>query len=66
MCKCSQENCDLEVSENNDKCILHCEKDDSKNMNFWNEFSSYIDRDSKESIKISNFIFPCVYKNNFE
>ena len=66
MCKCSQENCNLEVFENANKCILHCEKDDSKNMNFWNEFSSYIDRDSKESIKISNFIFPCVYKNNFE
>lgn len=66
MCKCSQENCDLEVFENADKCILHCEKDDSKNMNFWNEFNSYIDRNSEESIKISNFIFPCVYRNNFE
>lgn len=28
MCKCSQENCNLEVSENSDKCILHCEKND--------------------------------------
>ncbi len=28
MCKCSQKNCDLEVFENSDKCILHCEKDD--------------------------------------
>ena len=27
MCKCSKENCDLEVFENADKCILHCEKD---------------------------------------
>ena len=32
MCKCSQENCDLEVSENNDKCILHCEKNDWKKL----------------------------------
>ncbi|MDD2895260.1 MAG: pentapeptide repeat-containing protein [Aliarcobacter sp.] len=30
MCKCSQKNCDLEVFENNDKCILHCEKDEWK------------------------------------
>ncbi|MFA6739987.1 MAG: hypothetical protein WCR78_00735 [Arcobacteraceae bacterium] len=28
MCKCSQRDCDLEVFENSDKCILHCEKDD--------------------------------------
>ncbi|AXX88982.1 hypothetical protein CKA55_01390 [Arcobacter suis] len=28
MCKCSQRDCELEVSGNSDKCILHCEKDD--------------------------------------
>jgi hypothetical protein len=27
MCNCTQENCNLEVFENSDKCILHCEKD---------------------------------------
>mgnify|MGYP003446400730 CR=1 FL=1 len=63
---CNKEFEDKYFDKKQNKCILHCEKDDSKNMNFWNEFSSYIDRDSKESIKISNFIFPCVYKNNFE
>ncbi|PUE66066.1 hypothetical protein [Arcobacter caeni] len=70
---CKYESCNKEfdekefqITKNENKCILHCEKDDSKNMNFWNEFSSYIDSDSKESIKISNFIFPCVYKENFE
>ncbi len=28
MSKCSCKECDLEVFENSDKCILHCEKDD--------------------------------------
>lgn len=28
MSKCSCENCNLEVFENSNKCILHCEKDD--------------------------------------
>jgi hypothetical protein len=28
MCKCTQRNCNLEVFENSNKCILHCEKDD--------------------------------------
>ncbi|WP_323587670.1 pentapeptide repeat-containing protein [Aliarcobacter butzleri] len=67
MNKCSCGNCDLEVfDDNSDKCIFHCEKDDSSNMNFWDEFNRYISTKNKESIKISNFIFPCVYKENFE
>ncbi|WP_066167636.1 pentapeptide repeat-containing protein [Aliarcobacter cryaerophilus] len=66
MAKCSCENCDLEVFENSYKCILHCKKDDSSNMNFWNEFNRYISTNKKKSIKISNFIFPCVYKEDFE
>jgi hypothetical protein len=28
MCKCRQRDCELEVFEKSDKCILHCEKDD--------------------------------------
>lgn len=42
MYKCSHPNCDLEVFENNDKCIFHCEKNswfiiNEKNKKNWNE-----------------------------
>lgn len=42
MKKCSHPNCYLEVFENNDKCIFHCEKDgwftiNEKNKKNWNE-----------------------------
>ena len=37
MCKCSQRDCELEVSGNSDKCILHCEKDDWYDLNDNNE-----------------------------
>jgi hypothetical protein len=60
MCKCSQENCNLEVFENNDKCILHCEKDDwyevedngnsKKNINlFWNQIQKDLNKKYEES-----------------
>jgi uncharacterized protein YjbI with pentapeptide repeats len=62
MCKCSQENCDLEVFENSDKCILHCEKDDwyevddngNKNWDnkkikfFWNQIKKGLDSKLQE------------------
>lgn len=42
MKECSHLNCDLEVFENNNKCIFHCTKDDwfitnEKNIKIWNE-----------------------------
>lgn len=78
MCKCSQKNCDLEVFENNDKCILHCEKDDSfYNEMFFYSFYKYIEREKKEQensqqeIKetiflIRDVIFPKILNNDFE
>ena len=73
MCKCSQEDCNLEVFENSDKCILHCKKDDwydiddngKKNWDkskeeitiFWEIF--YKKYDSKQIVLgIKNVIFP--------
>lgn len=62
MCKCSQENCDLEVFENSNKCILHCEKDDwyedinknwdksKRNTNlFWKKIQEDLDKKYEES-----------------
>ena len=42
MKKCSHQNCDLEIFENSDKCIFHCEKNSwftltEKNKKIWNE-----------------------------
>lgn len=68
MCKCSQENCNLEVFENNDKCILHCKKDDwyeeynekSKiKPPYFNRYKSWFSSDTKINLfwkKFSNFI----------
>ena len=73
MCKCSQENCDFEVFENSNKCILHCEKDDwyeiddngNKNWDksqgninlFWEKF--YEKYNSRQILfGIRNFVFP--------
>jgi hypothetical protein len=73
MCKCNQENCNLEVFENADKCILHCEKDDwyevddngNKNWNksegninlFWKKF--YEEYNSRQILfGIKNVVFP--------
>ena len=58
MCNCTQENCNLEVFENSDKCILHCEKDDWYDVDndgnkiwdksekeiqlFWNKFEAVV------------------------
>jgi hypothetical protein len=65
MCKCSQENCNLEVFENNDKCILHCEKDDwnkldeneikTRQQKFNEEFLKYCS--SSEDGEIKEFHF---------
>lgn len=63
MCKCSQENCNLEVFESRDKCILHCEKDDwyevddngNKNWDnkkikfFWNQIQKDLNDKYQES-----------------
>jgi hypothetical protein len=64
---CSHPNCNREVFENNDKCILHSEKDDwfetkpngqqlwfnkTNIALFWKEFKEYKDK------KIFNIIFP--------
>ena len=73
MCKCSQENCDLEVFESRDKSILHCEKDDwyevddngNKNWDksqgninlFWEKF--YEEYNSRQILfGIKNVVFP--------
>ncbi len=74
MKKCSHQNCDLEV-ENNDKCTFHCEKDDwftinEKNIKiwdekkvdkFWKEVRKYI-KDRQDNYQwiyfFESFIFP--------
>jgi hypothetical protein len=73
MCKCSQENCDLEVFENSDKCILHCEKDDwydvdDKNKNwdksnekittFWESFYEKYTLSQIQLFGIKDVAFP--------
>lgn len=74
MCKCSQENCDLEVFESRDKCILHCEKDDwyldttGKKWNgkyledFWRNLTEHIEKE----ISIAKAKNPKLIKYNFE
>jgi hypothetical protein len=73
MCKCSQKNCDLEVSENK-KCVLHCEKDDwyevddkgKKNWDkseekiqlFWNKFETVVENSENNEFIEINFP-PC-------
>lgn len=54
MNKCSCGNCDLEIFENSDKCILHCEKDD------WFKHNNFNEKDEKIFISI----FGCV--NNWK
>lgn len=54
MNKCNCGNCDLEVFENSDKCILHCEKDD------WFKHNNFNEKDEKIFISI----FGCV--NNWK
>ena len=72
MSKCSCENCNLEVFENSDKCILHCEKDDwysvDKKWNgkylifFWNELKEK----TRNEISIVEKENPKLIKYNFE
>ena len=72
MSKCSCENCNLEVFENSDKCILHCEKDDwysvDKRWNgkylifFWNELKEK----TRNEISIVEKENPKLIKYNFE
>lgn len=54
MNKCSCKDCNLEVFEDNDKCILHCEKDD------WFKHNNFNEKDEKIFISI----FGCV--NNWK
>ncbi|MCG3692575.1 hypothetical protein [Aliarcobacter butzleri] len=54
MNKCSCEDCNLEVFENSDKCILHCEKDD------WFKYNNFNEKDEKIFISF----FGCA--NNWE
>lgn len=69
MCKCNQRNCDLEVFENSNKCILHCEKDDwLEEFNektvliktfLYNQNKNWLSSDTKINLfwkKFSNFI----------
>jgi hypothetical protein len=59
MCKCSQENCDLKVFENSDKCILHCEKDKWDNSKrsinlFWSQIKNTLDSKYEDSFSDSS------------
>ncbi|MGD9553573.1 MAG: hypothetical protein AB7D96_08255 [Arcobacteraceae bacterium] len=58
MSQCSCKNCDLEVFENSDKCILHCEKD----SNFSNAelFLQKIIRLTFQKTVLENIVFPSV------
>ena len=62
MNKCSCGNCDLEVFENSDKCILHCEKDGWNNLEnkdkksfdyFWQTISEIISKINSYNDKIN-------------
>lgn len=66
MCKCAQENCDLDIYENSGKCILHSE-DKNKNIEeFWKEIREKISNiilipsflNSEKEIIIENIFFP--------
>ncbi|MEM5558638.1 hypothetical protein AAHK07_08945 [Aliarcobacter cryaerophilus] len=79
MTKCSFKDCNQEVYDDSDKCILHCEKDDllekkimnyfggNKDIdNFWNTFNKKL----KENIEnnflkftLENIIFPSMSKD---
>ncbi|MDX4059820.1 hypothetical protein Q6A89_04760, partial [Aliarcobacter skirrowii] len=65
MAKCSYGNCDLEVFENSDKCILHSDKEnwDICNDKLLNDFEEifleeYHDEVNKDISIISNIHFP--------
>ncbi|MDX4064552.1 hypothetical protein Q6A91_00805 [Aliarcobacter skirrowii] len=65
MVKCSYGNCDLEVFENSDKCILHSDKEnwDICNDKLLNDFEEiflkkYHDEENKDISIISNIHFP--------
>ncbi len=62
MSKCSCKDCDLEVFENSDKCILHCEKDGWNNLEnkdkksfdyFWQTISEIISKINSYNDKIN-------------
>ncbi|MGB5918267.1 hypothetical protein [Arcobacter sp.] len=57
MCICSQDNCESEVFENNDKCILHCEKDDTNNWYTKNE-----DNEKSWNVRKINFFWKKIQK----
>jgi hypothetical protein len=66
MCKCNQRNCDLEVFENSNKCILHCEKDDwLEEFNektvliktfLYNQNKNWLSTDTKINLFLEKFI----------
>ncbi|MEV9615830.1 pentapeptide repeat-containing protein [Aliarcobacter butzleri] len=71
MNKCSCNNCDLEVFENSDKCILHCEKDDwNKNKEikegreFWDKI--LLEKIKKDDYDFSYIVFPYFYSAKIE
>jgi hypothetical protein len=71
MNKCICENCDLEVFENSDKCILHCEKDDwnkyketKEGREFWEKILS--EKIKKDDYNFSYIIFPYFYFEKIE
>ena len=57
---CSIEDCHLENFSENDKCILHCEKnkweDESKINDFWNEICETIDKVNRQNISSGKII----------
>ena len=64
MCKCSQENCDLDIYKNSGKCILHSE-DKNKNIEeFWKEIRKIVTEKNDEKkilniyIDFENVFFP--------
>jgi hypothetical protein len=78
MCTCTQENCDLEVFESRDKCILHCEKDDwkldsKKNQYFSNclknlisEYKKTDNYKNKYLLELKGLVYPLHNFGHFE
>jgi hypothetical protein len=66
MCKCAQENCDLDIYENSGKCILHSEDKNKNIKEFWKEIREKISNiilipsflNSEKEIIIENIFFP--------
>jgi len=69
MAECSLDNCNEECFEDNDKCILHCEKDNEwekkndNNVMFQNKIQRYIQNSMKnDAYEFNYIIFPNINK----